>query len=308
MKEINFSYEMTLQFSKEVERHIFTLACTPEETERQKILSRTLKVQGYNEDGGWDILPMPHLSRDTDAYGNCLYYGRMEKPHSSFRISVEGQAETGLAYQEEREEYTPTTARYRYMTELTRLGPTLEAFYLKFLDNFEGTPYEKAVWLTHHLRDYMTYQKGSTTINTPAEEAFARGEGVCQDFSHVMLTLLKMSGIPCRYVSGMLEGDGESHAWVEAYLYGYWYGMDPTNGLLVYDHHLRMAVGRDSRDCPLCNGVFKGKVEQTQTVHVHVWEKEQTKEQIQNDNDSGYTTAAGRGKTSHPETQIVPPQ
>lgn len=103
-----------------------------------------------------------------------------------------------------------------------------------------------------------------------AETAFARREGVCQDYSHVMLSLLRMEGIPARYVTGMMVGEGASHAWVEAQCCGYWYGFDPTNDLLVDDSYIRAACGRDSADCDIIRGTFYGSACQMQQERVLV--------------------------------------
>lgn len=110
-----------------------------------------------------------------------------------------------------------------------------------------------------------------------AEAAFSRGAGVCQDYAHVMLSLLRLEGIPARYVTGMLLGEGSSHAWVEANCGGYWYGFDPTNDLLVDDSYIRVRCGRDSADCAIIRGTFFGLSSQTQREQVRV---EPYKEQL----------------------------
>lgn len=94
--------------------------------------------------------------------------------------------------------------------------------------------------------------------------------GVCQDYAHIFLSLLRLKGIPARYVTGMLRGEGESHAWVELALGAYWYGLDPTNDCVVAGEHVRIACGRDYRDCRISQGVFYGGARQTQQVQVSV--------------------------------------
>ncbi|MEO8026163.1 MAG: transglutaminase family protein [Bryobacteraceae bacterium] len=112
------------------------------------------------------------------------------------------------------------------------------------------------------------YMPNSTRVDSPIEEAIRNRAGVCQDFTHVMIALLRPLGIPCRYVSGYLyhkigsrdrSTDGATHAWVEALLPSLgWIGFDPTNNLLTGDRHIRTAVGRDYADVPPTRGVFKG--------------------------------------------------
>ena len=122
----------------------------------------------------------------------------------------------------------------------------------------------------HQLHQSFSYQKCATDVSTSAEEAMEKGAGVCQDYAHIFLSLLRLKGIPARYVTGMLRGEGESHAWVELALGEYWYGLDPTNDCVVAGEHVRIACGRDYRDCRISQGVFYGGARQTQQVSVVV--------------------------------------
>jgi transglutaminase-like putative cysteine protease len=124
----------------------------------------------------------------------------------------------------------------------------------------------------------FTYIKGITTIETTVDDILEKKAGVCQDFAHVMLELLRMMGIPSRYVSGYIcpnkngmRGEGATHAWVEAYVPGYgWAGIDPTNNVWVSNHHVKLAVGRDFADCSPVKGTFKGPARQSLSVYVSV--------------------------------------
>ncbi len=128
-----------------------------------------------------------------------------------------------------------------------------------------------AVQVMHKLHNSFTYQKCATDVHTSAEEAMAKGAGVCQDYAHIFLSLLRLKGIPARYVTGMLRGEGESHAWVELALGNFWYGLDPTNDCAVAGEHVRIACGRDYGDCRISQGVFFGGARQTQQVEVKVY-------------------------------------
>src|ERR1700712_188853 len=96
------------------------------------------------------------------------------------------------------------------------------------------------------------YVKGITSVETTVDEILAQRGGVCQDFAHMMLQILRTLKIPSRYVSGYiypnkngLRGEGATHAWVEAWVPGYgWAGIDPTNDVWVTNKHVRLAVGR----------------------------------------------------------------
>ena len=131
-----------------------------------------------------------------------------------------------------------------------------------------------AVRVMHSFHRSFVYQKCATDVSTSAEEAMEKGAGVCQDYAHIFLSLLRLRGIPARYVTGMLRGEGESHAWVEVALGDFWYGIDPTNDCTVAGEHVRIACGRDYRDCRISQGVFYGGARQSQKVEALVYTKE----------------------------------
>jgi transglutaminase-like putative cysteine protease len=123
--------------------------------------------------------------------------------------------------------------------------------------------------LMNDLYARFEYKPETTRVDSPIDDALASRQGVCQDFSHVMIALVRQLGIPCRYVSGYFyqpadghersSSDGATHAWVEAWLPDLgWVGFDPTHNSLAGEHHIRVAVGRDYADVPPTRGVFKG--------------------------------------------------
>ena len=126
----------------------------------------------------------------------------------------------------------------------------------------------------------VAYVKSTTTVDSPIEHALRTRQGVCQDFAHIAITLLRQLGIPARYVSGYLfhrsgdstrSAEGATHAWVEVLLPGLgWVGLDPTNNVRADDRHVRTAVGRDYADVPPSKGVFKGSVKSELKVTVTV--------------------------------------
>jgi len=144
--------------------------------------------------------------------------------------------------------------------------------------------------LNKSIYEYFEYVPRSTRVDSPIDEAIASHKGVCQDFAHTMIALLRHIGIPARYVSGYLYRSREdtggthqvgehparsvpdaSHAWVEVLLpYLNWVGLDPTNDLIAYNRHIRTAVGRDYADVPPTHGVFRGKTESELYVAVQV--------------------------------------
>lgn len=118
------------------------------------------------------------------------------------------------------------------------------------------------------------------------EETIQEKKGVCQDFTHLMLAILRKNNVPCRYISGYLHpgehfsGTGAVHAWVQAMIPGAgWIGFDPTNNLLEDSHFIKIAHGVDITDCPTLKGVIKG-VGTNQTSY-QVLVEEQIKDQNQ---------------------------
>ena len=122
------------------------------------------------------------------------------------------------------------------------------------------------------------YIKGITNIETTVDEILQHHSGVCQDFAHLMLQVLRTLKIPCRYVSGYIcpnkkgvRGEGATHAWVEVYIPKYgWAGLDPTNNLWITNNHVKLAVGRHFKDCSPVKGTFKGPARQKLSVLVAV--------------------------------------
>lgn len=195
----------------------------------------------------------------------------MEVPHEDFEIRIRGRAETGLDIFESCTADALDGAVFRAQTPLTAPGDAIRFFHKSL--PLPALDYEKAICIMHSLHDTLRYLPGSTLVHEPAETALAQGQGVCQDYAHIMLSLLRMEGIPARYVTGMTMGEGASHAWVEALCRGFWYGFDPTNNLLVDDGYLRAACGRDSADCAIIRGTFLGLTAQTQREQVLLQEE-----------------------------------
>lgn len=266
MKTLHFQYSMTLVFDNPVRQHRFTLKCVPLSSERQQILDLSTSVY-----------PNEFLSSDRDSFGNHCIYGYAQGQYDHFSVSVTGTALTGLSsFETARQDYQ--LGLFRYQTEMTRPGPCIRAFHNRFSFGEETTGLDKALAYMRTLYDTFQYLPHSTNIETTAEEAMKLGNGVCQDYSHILLSLCRMEKIPCRYVVGMMTGEGQSHAWVEVCHQGHWIALDPTNNLLPDDQHIKISAGRDCKDCTINQGLFTGQTTQTQSIHVSVTEISETDE------------------------------
>ena len=115
------------------------------------------------------------------------------------------------------------------------------------------------------VHDSLRYQKGATSTGTTAAEAFALGAGVCQDYAHVMLAMCRALGIPARYVSGHMLGEGSTHAWVEVIVphptrsdVAVAAPFDPCHGRQPGAAYVTVAVGRDYDDVAPTSGTYEG--------------------------------------------------
>lgn len=277
MKDLQFEYKMNLSFTPPVANHRFTLKCIPLSNERQEL-----------SDVEVEVFPKEFLSTDDDSFGNRCIYGHAQQPHDHFSVLVTGRARTGLA------SYETGGAKhlvgmYRYQTDYTRPGEKICAFARDLQKDRDKknagvslalicasanniSSLDVAANYMHALHEHFIYKQGVTNISTTAEEAFALGAGVCQDFSHILISLCRIHRIPSRYVVGMLIGEGLSHAWVEIWENGKWIALDPTNDLIVDDQHIKISTGRDYKDCTINQGVFYGQTTQKQTISVSVRE------------------------------------
>lgn len=160
--------------------------------------------------------------------------------------------------------------RWRRTTPLTAPSEPLRALALA------SSPTGEAPWdrlsglaLADHLNQAayhaLDYEWGLTGVRTTAHEALVLGRGVCQDFAHLMLALCRIRGLPARYVSGHLVGQGGTHAWVEVLVpsadgrAAEAVGYDPCNGRRTGAGHVTVATGRDYRDVPPTSGTYVGK-------------------------------------------------
>ncbi|TDD51071.1 transglutaminase family protein [Kribbella antibiotica] len=129
------------------------------------------------------------------------------------------------------------------------------------------TPQETVLAISKWVHDTLKYQRGTTGVHSSAIDAWQAGEGVCQDYAHLTLAMLRSVGIPSRYVSGYLHtkpnaavGEtvvGESHAWIETWT-GEWWGFDPTNDIPIAHRHVWVATGRDYADVSPLKGIYSG--------------------------------------------------
>jgi len=129
-----------------------------------------------------------------------------------------------------------------------------------------------AMTVSRYIKTTFAYAKAVTSASSPIDDVLERGKGVCQDFAHLMIAILRNYGIPARYVSGYLHRPGkesQSHAWVEVWLGDAgWFGIDPTNDVVIDEHFVKVAIGRTYADVPPNKGVYRGIGEEKIFVRV----------------------------------------
>jgi transglutaminase-like putative cysteine protease len=173
-------------------------------------------------------------------------------------------------------------AEFAFDSPLAAVVPEARAYAaLSFLP---GRPALAALLeLNGRIKRDFTFRPGVTTTSTPIRDVLRRREGVCQDFAHMMISMVRAFGVPARYMSGYIRtrpsagqprrlGADQSHAWVGAWLgpqHG-WAGLDPTNGIVVRDEHVVLGWGRDYSDVAPLRGVILGGGGQALSVEVHL--------------------------------------
>ena len=132
------------------------------------------------------------------------------------------------------------------------------------------------------IRDQFDYQKARTHVHSNLDDILKTGSGVCQDFAHLTIGVLRLAGVPARYVSGYLApaisagspalGEQASHAWLEAWLpHAGWTGFDPTHRYRTDERHIRMAVGPDYGDVPPLRGMYRSNgASQVMTIDLKI--------------------------------------
>src|SRR5262249_47205404 len=130
--------------------------------------------------------------------------------------------------------------------------------------------------IASHIRHNFEYAPDVTQASSPTDDLLEMGKGVCQDFAHLMIAVLRSFGVPARYVSGYIHRpnkESQSHAWCEAWLPDLgWFGVDPTHDRLVNEQSIKVAIGRDFTDVPPNKGVYRGAGKESISVRVETRE------------------------------------
>ncbi len=234
------------------------------------------------------VTPQSEVFRYQDGLGNRVHHFSLLSPHEMARILAASIVET---------QRTPRDlgkSQALYPIPSAELGLDTYGF-LQFGGSVQPTPRLAPVVQTlrpktgsmvsrlvlavaDHIQSHFEYARDVTLASSPVDEVLEKGKGVCQDFAHLMIAVLRSFEVPARYVSGYIHRpnkESQSHAWCEAWIPDLgWVGVDPTNNRVVDERFVKVATGRDFTDVPPNKGVRRTRGEESIFVRVETRELE----------------------------------
>jgi len=273
------SHTTRLRYAEPVVEAHTEIRKTPVDTGLQLVVTQKIEVD-----------PIAGLETYVDYFGSCVHHFNLLEPHSELTIRAEAVVETTDAVccgPSEPDDARPWQQR---LAEYLHWSPAVPS-----LPDYAEIPHRVSVDLSAEeflvaLREIgaifkarFRYDPEATDVHSSPKVLFEAGGGVCQDLAHALIGVLRLAGVPSRYVSGYVydpvnddEGDhvqgaSASHAWVQVWHAELgWVGIDPTNDKLVDWQYVRVAAGRDYADVQPLRGVFVGRSEQELEVDVSV--------------------------------------
>ena len=222
-----------------------------------------------------ETVPATRSYRYVDYWGTAVTTFDLHAPHTELEVTSSSIVETdkgelpeekfsweelhSAAVIDRYDEYLTPTHFTPASRRLTRVGERIAKY---------NEPQEAIIEAANWVHTELSYVPGTTGVHTTGLDALREGKGVCQDFAHLTLILLRSMGIPSRYVSGYLHPnaeanvgdtiDGQSHAWIQAWTGGWW-NYDPTNDKEINEQYISVGVGRDYHDVTPLKGIYSGE-------------------------------------------------
>jgi len=249
----------------------------PIQDDYQEVIKQKLTITGD-----------PIVERYIDYYGNEVGLFMHAEPHRE--LLIDSRIEVITYSRQMPSDEMAKEDQWQYLSSLKDELPFIDFFSVGRFDNMDevgklvisyrkdSTPLEVCRMLNQYVCEHFNYITGVTSVETTLDEVWNLKAGVCQDFAHMLLVMIRMLGVPARYVSGYIcpnkngmRGEGATHAWVEAFIPNYgWLGLDPTNNCITDDMHVRLATGRNFNDCSPVKGSYKGTSKHVLNVGVSV--------------------------------------
>jgi transglutaminase-like putative cysteine protease len=271
----------TFRYEPAIRESVMEVRLQPRSDGEQRCLSFTLHVD-----------PAANVMQYHDFIGNVVQHFDIAAKHAQLKVTAHSEVEVqsvSPVRPSESGDWNDVDALvaggdYWEMllpSHFVRSSEQLEDLARELKLERRGNPMSLLMELNGAIYQLFAYVPQSTKVDSPIEHALQSRQGVCQDFAHIMIALVRQLKIPCRYVSGYMfhrdanEKDrsleGASHAWVEALIPKLgWVAFDPTNNLVGADRHIRVAIGRDYADVPPTRGVYKGEAQSELSVAVTV--------------------------------------
>lgn len=267
------------EYENPVQRAVMLLRLQPRSDHDQKLLSFHYKLKPDGE-------PIAL----SDSFGNLCHLLDFQSKESAVVIESNSEVETKEPTKALPDADSISWRDLKNSIELVDfwefLSPSARVYDCAELQTFLSnndikrgdTPLSSLLEAAGTLNRKIRYEPGTTKVDTKLENCLNLGSGVCQDFSHILLAIGRIWGIPCRYVSGYLHlfpeenhviTENASHAWGEFYFPNIgWVGIDSTNDTITDERYIRVSVGRDYNDAAPTKGVVFGGG--TSTLHVNV--------------------------------------
>jgi len=280
------SHTSAYSYRRPVDLASHMLHLSPRPLAHQRVISATLE----------SVPACARSNEGVDHFGNGVHWLFLERPHDSFEVTASAVVDVAFPPPPPDADTAPweevaaaaaaggrdawQAAEFVFDSPMARIDAQVAAY--------AAVSFPPGRAVLSALRDFnarirqdFAFRAGVTTIATPVGKVLAQRAGVCQDFTHLMISGLRAHGLPARYVSGYIRtrpppgaaprrGADQSHAWVGAWLgarHG-WIDLDPTNNLVVQDEHVVLAWGRDYGDVSPVRGVILGGGKHTLTVSV----------------------------------------
>lgn len=275
-RRFRIRHETTFAYDDEVAASYNEVRMTPASNDHQTATDNRIEVR-----------PTSTAYRYIDYWGTIVHVFDTSAAHQELRVVASSLVDTKPEFLDRSDAAGWDALRDRrtrdglaeWLIQTGRTEPDEELRALA-LDVVRGeTPSDAAREASEFVNDKIEYVPGVTGVHSRIGDVWSERKGVCQDIAHLTITLLRLAGIPARYVSGYLQprvdaeigetATGESHAWIE-WWDGAWTGFDPTNAIPAGERHVIVGHGREYGDVAPFKGLYSGSAGSSLAVSVEV--------------------------------------